>query len=92
MKNEELLLKKLAQNDKAAVKKIFQANVPILIQYGHRFTSDVSLVDECLVAVFLDLWKNRSTLASHKSIRTHLLGTLRQKIEAKLGQTQLKRA
>ncbi|OJJ18234.1 hypothetical protein BKI52_25770 [marine bacterium AO1-C] len=92
MKNEELFLKKLIQNDKAAVKEIFQANVPLLLKYGHRFTNDVSLVDECLVAVFIDLWKNRATLAQNKSIKIYLLETLRHKIEEKLSQLQLKRA
>jgi len=92
MKNEKLFLKKLAQNDKAAVKEIFQANVPLLLKYGHRFTNDANLVDECLIAVFLDLWKNRATLAQNKSIKVYLLEMLRQKIELKLDQSQLKRA
>ncbi|HAS40572.1 MAG TPA: RNA polymerase [Microscillaceae bacterium] len=92
MKDEKLFLKKLAQNDKAAVKDIFQANVPLLLKYGHRFTNDAGLVDECLVVVFIDLWKNRATVAQNKSLKVYLLEMLRQKIELKLGQSRLKRA
>lgn len=92
MKKEELFLQKLKQNDKAAVKEIFQANIPVLLKYGHRFTNDVNLVDECLVTVFVDLWKNRATLAQSKSVKIYLLETLREQIELKLSQSQLKRA
>lgn len=92
MKKDELFWQKLTQGDKAAVKEIFQLNIPLLLKYGHRFTNNAQVIDECIVNVFLDLWKQRLSFQNKRSVKIYLLETLRKKIELKQKGAQLKRA
>lgn len=92
MKKDELFWQKLMQGDKKIVEEIFQLNVPVLFKYGRRFSNDDRLIDECILHVFLDIWKNRLNLKSEGEIKIFLMKKLRQKIETKEHGSQLKRA
>ncbi|WP_299455566.1 sigma factor [uncultured Microscilla sp.] len=92
MKNDELFWQKLIEGDKNTVKEIFQLNVPLLVKYGRRFTSNDAIIDECIVEVFLDLWKNRQTLDKKGTVKIYLMESLNQQIKTNQGQRQLKRA
>ncbi|OJJ22796.1 hypothetical protein BKI52_00140 [marine bacterium AO1-C] len=92
MKNDQLFWQKLVQGDKKVVEEIFQLNVPVLFKYGRRFSDDDRLIDECILHVFLDIWKNRLQLKDEGQIKLFLMKKLRQKIESKEQGTQLRRA
>lgn len=92
MKKDELFWQKLVQGDKAAVKEIFQLNVPLLIKYGRRFTGNETVIDECIVEVFLELWKKRQTLEKKGAVKIYLMEVLCKKIKSRQSETQLKRA
>ncbi|EAY30781.1 RNA polymerase sigma factor [Microscilla marina] len=92
MKKDELFWQKLMQGDKKVVEEIFQLNVPVLFKYGRRFSDDDRLIDECILHIFLDIWKNRLNLRNEGEIKIFLMKKLRKKIEQKASSTQLKRA
>lgn len=92
MKKDELFWQKLVQGDKKIVEEIFQLNVPVLFKYGRRFSDDDRLIDECILHIFLDIWKNRMNLKNEGEIKIFLMKRLRQKIESKAQSSQLKRA
>ncbi|EAY29785.1 RNA polymerase sigma factor [Microscilla marina] len=92
MKNDELFWQKLIEGDKNTVKEIFQLNVPLLVKYGCRFTSNDTIIDECIVEVFLNLWKNRQALDKKGTVKIYLMKSLSQQIKANQRQRQLKRA
>jgi hypothetical protein len=92
MKKDELFWQKLVQGDKKIVEEIFQLNVPVLFKYGRRFSDDDRLIDECILHIFLDIWKNRMNLKNEGEIKIFLMKKLRQKIESKAQGSQLKRA
>ncbi len=92
MKKDELFWQKLVQGDKKIVEEIFQLNVPVLFKYGRRFSDDDRLIDECILHIFLDIWKNRLNLKNEGEIKIFLMKKLRQKIESKAQGSQLKRA
>ncbi|WP_299457187.1 sigma-70 family RNA polymerase sigma factor [uncultured Microscilla sp.] len=92
MKKDELFWQKLMQGDKKIVEEIFQLNVPVLFKYGRRFSDDDRLIDECILHIFLDIWKNRLNLRNEGEIKIFLMKKLRKKIEQKASSTQLKRA
>ncbi len=92
MKKDELFWQKLIKGDKNAVKEIYQSNVPLLIKYGRRFTNDETIIDDCIVDLFVNLWENRQTLNKTGAVKIYLMESLNQAIKAKLKQTHLKRA
>ncbi|HAS47620.1 MAG TPA: RNA polymerase [Microscillaceae bacterium] len=96
MKNDQLFWQKLVQGDKKVVEEIFQLNVPVLFKYGRRFSDDDRVIDECILHVFLDIWKNRLHLKEGQKeegqIKLFLMKKLRQKLESKEQGTQLRRA
>lgn len=92
MKNDKLFWQKLVQGDKKVVEEVFQLNVPVLFKYGRRFSDDDRLIDECILHVFLEIWKNRQNLKEDGEIKIFLMKKLRQKIEVKTQGSKLKRA
>lgn len=92
MKNDQLFWTKLVQGDKKVVEEIFQLNVPLLFKYGRRFSDDDRIIDECILHVFLDIWKNRLHLKDEGQIKLFLMKKLRQALEAKEKGAQLRRA
>lgn len=91
MKNDELFWQKLRKGDKNAVKEMFQLNVPLLIKYGCRFTDNEAIIDECIVDIFVNLWKNRQTLQKD-ALKIYLMESLKKAIKAKLQQPHFQRA
>ena len=92
MKKDELFWQKMVQGDKKIVEEIFQLNVPILFKYGRRFSDDDRLIDESILHVFLDIWKNRLNLKDEGEIKIFLMKKLRHKVETREQGSRLKRA
>lgn len=86
--NEAELWRKLKAGDKDALESIYRTHIQNLLEYGYRFTSDQSLVEDCLHDLFIELWINRDGLSQTNSIRPYLLVSLRRKIIRKVQKTK----
>ncbi len=79
---------RLREGDKSALEAIYRSQVAALLQYGLKFTSDQSLVEDCLHDLFVRLWQNRAKLGDTTSVEAYLFASLRRAIirELKKGQ------
>lgn len=59
---------------------IYRTNIYVLYKYGNKFSSNGTLVEDCIQDLFLTIWKNRENLNSTDSIKLYLLGALRKKL------------
>ncbi len=70
----------LRQGQKQALEALYNEHVELLYQYGCKFTSDESLVKDCVQDLFIELWKNHQGLSSTTSVKKYLLASIRRKI------------
>ncbi len=74
------LWERFKSGDKEALSQIFHDHIKILYKYGHKFSRDQQLVEDCIQDLFLEIWQRRENLGSTDSIKRYLLGSLRRKI------------
>ena len=67
---------------------IYRTNIYVLYKYGNKFSSNGTLVEDCIQDLFLTIWKNRENLSSTDSIKLYLLGALRKKLIRYLAKDQ----
>ena len=70
----------LKSGDKDALRRIYEAHIESLLQYGRRFSYDGQAVEDCIHDLFVSLWKRREGLGKTDSIRRYLLVSLRRSI------------
>ena len=95
MTADQKLWQGLREGSKQALSDIYQTQVDALFRYGCQFTRDEGLVEDAIQDLFIELWKNHTTVGSTDAIRQYLLVALRRKIVRQLqqqGQRQEKAA
>lgn len=70
----------LKAREEDALAHIYSTHIDDLLQYGHRFSQDSLLVEDCMQDLFVQLWKKRGTLGDTTSIRAYLFVALRRSI------------
>lgn len=80
MKEDSRLWLAFKNGDRSAFEQIYRDQIAMLINYGHRFTSDLSLIEDTIQELFINIWKNRVNLAETDSIKKYLLGSFRNNI------------
>lgn len=68
------------QGDSAAFQQIYRLYARDLLNYGHKITSDVPLIEDSIHDLFIELWQSRANLSDTDSIRFYLFRSLRNKI------------
>lgn len=68
------------QGDRAAFQQIYALYARDLLNYGFKVTRDVSLIEDSIHDLFIELWQNRTNLSDTDSIRFYLFRSLRNKI------------
>lgn len=63
-----------------ALGTIYDQYVLLLYRYGHKLTSDRSVVEDSIQEVFAELWKRRERISPTTSVKFYLFRALRQKI------------
>jgi RNA polymerase sigma factor (sigma-70 family) len=76
----ENLWQKIQQNDRAAFEQLYREQIEGLLLYGHKFTRDTQLIEDCVQDLFIELWKKRGRLTAVQSVRNYLLVSLRRKL------------
>jgi RNA polymerase sigma factor (sigma-70 family) len=51
-----------------------------LYNYGHKFTADTELVEDCIQEIFIHFWMNRSKLSGVHTLRSYLFVSFRRRI------------
>ena len=75
MTNEEL--EYIIDSDPQAYKAFYTDYFKKLFNYGRKFTIDISLVEDAIQEVFLDLWTNRQKLKHISSVNSYLFSSFR---------------
>lgn len=74
------LWNKLRYGDAHALEIIFDLHIRLLYSYGHKFTNNRSLVEDCIQDLFAEIWEKHAKLSETNSIRFYLFKSLRRKI------------
>lgn len=78
--DEKSLWNELKKGDKSALEKIYRTFFKELFNYGKRFSSDTSLVEDSIQDLFIDIWNKKENLADLTQIKPYLFVSLRRKI------------
>lgn len=78
--NDLYLWNQLRYGDPHALEIIFDLHIRLLYSYGHKFTGNRSLVEDCIQDLFAEIWEKRARLSETNSIRFYLFKSLRRKI------------
>jgi RNA polymerase sigma factor (sigma-70 family) len=65
---------------KSSFEKLVQVHYRSLYAYGTKFRRDHEFVKDCLQDLFLQLWKNRSTLGNTGHVKSYLFKCVRNNI------------
>lgn len=68
------------QGDEAAFQQIYRLYAHDLLNYGHKVTNDVPLIEDSIHDLFIELWQSRANLSDTDSIKFYLFRSLRNKI------------
>ena len=68
------------QGDQTAFQQLYRLYARDLLNYGHKVTSDVPLIEDSIHDLFIELWQSRNNLSDTDSIRFYLFRSLRNKI------------
>lgn len=65
---------------------IFEKHIRVLYNYGHKFTADTEIIEDCVQDLFVELWDKRTKLGATDSIKFYLFKALRLRIIRRLTQ------
>ncbi len=68
------------KGDEIAFSNLYQSYVHILYQYCSQFTLDKPLIKDCIHDLFVELWRNRSTIGDTTSVRFYLMASIKRKL------------
>jgi RNA polymerase sigma factor (sigma-70 family) len=80
MKHEPVdgtLWRSFKQGDWESYTRLYDGHYRALNNYGHKFTKDVSLIEDSIHDLFVKLWNNRATLGTPVSVKNYLYKALR---------------
>lgn len=71
---------RLKSGDPVAFESIYRTHAKAMVQYGLKITDDLSLVQDCIQDLFIEIWKGRANLADTPYPRFYLFRALRNKL------------
>lgn len=86
--NDQQLWQKLKDGEESALERIYRDHVDALLRYGGQFSTDASLIEDCIHDLFVELWRNRNGLGDNDNIRPYLLVSLRRKLIRQIKRAQ----
>lgn len=72
--------------DARALGAIYDEHILTLYRYGHKLTTDRTVVEDCIQDVFAELWKRRNRISPTTSVKFYLFRALRRRIIRQLRQ------
>src|SRR6476661_632152 len=87
MGNELELWSEFQLGNTAAYAELYKAFASLLYSYGLKFTSDVTLVEDCIHDLFCTLWTSRERLSKPLCVKNYLFKSFRNCIYKKANKT-----
>ncbi|MEX2564991.1 MAG: sigma-70 family RNA polymerase sigma factor [Cyclobacteriaceae bacterium] len=78
--NEQQLWIEFRQGNEDSFAQIYNKYILSMYNYGERITSDKELIEDSIHDVFVELWKQRSSIGQAFSIKHYLFKALKRKI------------
>ena len=72
-----LLWQQFKRGDWEAYTKLYNQNIKLLTNYGHKFTRDRTLIEDAAHDLFIKLWTSRTSLGTPLSVKNYLYKSLR---------------
>jgi RNA polymerase sigma factor (sigma-70 family) len=79
-----LLWQLFKRGDWEAYTKLYNQNSRLLLNYGHKFTRDRTLIEDAVHDLFIRLWTSRDTIGTPLSVKNYLYKALRSILFRKL--------
>lgn len=89
-KISSFLWNELKNGNEQALNQLYNLHYVGLMNYGHRFTTDKDIINDCLSEVLLSLWEKRKSLPEVQFVRSYLCTFLRRQILHYLKTEQLR--
>lgn len=77
---DKIIWNNLRNGDKDSLENIYRRYFSDLYNYGKRFSTDLTIVEDCIQELFLELWNKKENLSETDSIKPYLFVSLRRKI------------
>jgi len=77
---DQEIWQQLKAGSHSALETIYRRQVSSLYDYGRRFSTNESTVEDCIQELFIELWNNRETIGNTDAIKPYLFTSLRRKI------------
>ena len=74
------LWQQFKDGQQSAYAAIYTGHADYLLRYSYRVTSDELIIEDAIHDLFVEMWKNRSTIGATDNIRAYLTVALRRKI------------
>lgn len=78
--NDHKLWSKFKSGDTASFEIIYNRYLNNLYDFGLKFTPDISMVEDVIQEMFIDLWNSRKNLGDVKYIQFYLIKSFRRRI------------
>lgn len=62
----------------SSFKMLFDIYHPQLFNYGHKFSAEDDLLEDCIQELFIKLWRNREAIKQTPSVRNYLFKAFRR--------------
>jgi RNA polymerase sigma factor (sigma-70 family) len=72
------------KGDESSLEKLFKSYYSLLLNYGHRFTPNMHLIEESAQELFIRLWNNKLSLGDTGNVKHYLFKAYRSIIFRKL--------
>lgn len=78
--NDIELWRSLRQGDKLALEKLYYRYIDHLMNYGLKFTKELSMVEDAIQDLFIIIWNSREKLSDTDSVKNYLMGAFRNNL------------
>ncbi len=78
--SELALWEAFVSGKRAAYADLYRVYHPRLYNYGHKFTADTELVEDCIQELFIHFWMNRNKLSGRHISRSYLFVSFRRRL------------
>lgn len=79
-KEDDHLWQEMKSGDQEAFDQIYHEHVDCLVRYGHNFSQDVDIIDDCIQELFCRIWQKRILLKETDNIRYYLMASFRKEL------------
>ncbi|MBE7178799.1 MAG: sigma-70 family RNA polymerase sigma factor [Mucilaginibacter polytrichastri] len=84
MSDRSLIWQQFKAGSWSAYTEIYDGHFTQLYNYGHKFTKDTDLIEDCIQDLFTKLWQRRDGLGEPASVKNYLYKAFRNTIISKI--------